>query len=84
MKIMHYITLFIWVTTFSQSAHAYLDPGTGSFILQLLIAGIMGALYTLKLYWYGVKAFVFKILGKEIKQPLMDEPYEDESKDLKE
>ena len=30
---------------------AYLDPGTGSMILQLLLGGIAGAVIVLKLYW---------------------------------
>lgn len=33
-------------------AHAYLDPGTGSIILQSLIAGIAGALLFFKSYWW--------------------------------
>lgn len=41
----------------SAPAHAYLDPGTGSMILQGLIAGIAAGLMVLKLYWYKIKAF---------------------------
>ena len=40
-----------------ESAWAYLDPGTGSLILQGLIAGIAGALITVRLYWYKMKIF---------------------------
>ena len=40
-----------------QPAHAYLDPGTGSFLLQMLIAGVMGAMFTIKMYWTKVKFF---------------------------
>ena len=32
-------------------AFAYIDPGTGSMILQLLLGGVAGALIVLKLYW---------------------------------
>ncbi|HBP87892.1 MAG TPA: hypothetical protein PKK23_21295 [Nitrospirales bacterium] len=32
-------------------AAAYLDPGTGSMILQLLLGGIAGAAIIIKLYW---------------------------------
>ncbi len=32
-------------------AHAYLDPGTGSMILQLLFGGAVGALAFAKLFW---------------------------------
>lgn len=37
---------------FTESAYAYLDPGTGSIILQGLIAGIAVGLTTFKLWWY--------------------------------
>lgn len=36
---------------------AYLDPGTGSYVIQLLIAGLMGALFLVKLYWGKIKSF---------------------------
>ena len=45
---------------FSQSASAYLDPGTGSMILQGIIAGIAVAGFTLKSYWYKIRAFFGK------------------------
>lgn len=61
---------------FSSSAFAYLDPGAGSFILQMLIAGILGALFTIKMYWYKLKMFVAKLFGKEIKQPDEDDDTE--------
>lgn len=32
-------------------AHAYLDPGSGSMILQLLLGGVAGLAVILKLYW---------------------------------
>ena len=38
-----------------QPAYAYLDPGTGSMILQLLLGGIAGALVVGKLYWQKLK-----------------------------
>lgn len=38
-------------------AYAYLDPGSGSFILQMIVAGIMGSLFMLKIYWKRVKSF---------------------------
>ncbi len=39
-------------------AHAYIDPGTGSIILQAFVAGIVGALFTIKMYWRRITAFV--------------------------
>jgi uncharacterized membrane protein required for colicin V production len=40
------------------SAHAYLDPGTGSIILQAVIGTVTGALIVIKLYWYKLKALL--------------------------
>ena len=34
---------------------AYLDPGTGSFILQVLVGGAFGSMLMLKHYWHRVK-----------------------------
>lgn len=36
----------------------YIDPGTGSFLLQLLIGGLLGGLATLKLSWARLRSYV--------------------------
>jgi hypothetical protein len=41
----------------TRDAHAYLDPGTGSMLLQGLIAGIAAASVALGGYWGKVKGF---------------------------
>jgi len=46
------------------NAYAYLDPGTGSYILQLLIAGVLGGLFAIKVYWAKLKAFMMSRFGK--------------------
>ena len=38
-------------------AHAYLDPGTGSMILQVILGGVAGLVVAGKLYWKRVKEF---------------------------
>lgn len=35
----------------TSTAHAYLDPGTGSIILQVLLGGAAGLVVAGKLYW---------------------------------
>ncbi len=37
-------------------AEAYLDPGTGSIVLQAVIAAIAAAAVALRLYWTRLKA----------------------------
>ncbi len=43
--------------SFASPAHAYLDPGTGSMLVQMLLGGLAGVLVIGKLYWHRVKAF---------------------------
>lgn len=38
-----------------QSVSAYLDPGVGSMIWQLLVAVGLGAAFTLRMYWQKLK-----------------------------
>lgn len=42
---------------------AYLDPGSGSILLQVLIAGLLGVLFSLRLYWRRVKLLLRRVLG---------------------
>ena len=35
----------------------YLDPGSGSFLLQLLIAGLLGLAVAVRAYWSRIKKF---------------------------
>jgi hypothetical protein len=37
------------------TAHAYVDPGTGSMVLQGVIAAVLGLGLTLKLYWRKIR-----------------------------
>ena len=40
------------------SAIAYLDPGTGSMMLQVILGGIAAIGVALKLFWYRIIAFL--------------------------
>ena len=47
-------------TLLTQTGHAglaYLDPGSGSFLLQLVIAGILGAALAVRMSWGRIKGF---------------------------
>ncbi|NQT35228.1 hypothetical protein HQ587_08560 [bacterium] len=39
------------------NAFAYLDPGTGSYLVQILIAGLVGAAFSVKIFWQRIKDF---------------------------
>lgn len=53
-----------FIVFFSHNAYAYLDPGSGSFIFQMLIAAIVGGLFVIKLYFNKIKAFFKKVFSK--------------------
>jgi hypothetical protein len=36
-------------------AWAYVDPGTGSYLFQLAVAGLVAGAYTIRRYWDGIK-----------------------------
>ena len=37
-------------------AHAYLDPSSGSMLLQIAVGGFLAALVTVKMYWGKVRS----------------------------
>ncbi len=55
MKSFHCLTMLI----------AYIDPGTGSFLVQGIIAAVIGIGVTGKLYWSKIKS---KLTGKAIEE----------------
>jgi len=40
---------------FMSDAYAYIDPGSGSMIIQMIIGALVGVGITLKIYWYKIK-----------------------------
>lgn len=45
--------------------HAYIDPGTGSYILQLLFAAFIGISLGISLFWKKIKAFCAGLFRKK-------------------
>jgi hypothetical protein len=48
-----------------RSNMAYLDPGSGSYLLQLLIAGLLGSLFLIKASWGRVKNFFRRLFSRQ-------------------
>ncbi len=70
------IAAMLMIIVMTGTAHAYVDPGTGSYLLQILIAGILGAAFALKLYWARIKNF---LSGR--KRRMDDQPGSDNESD---
>lgn len=47
---------------------AYIDPGSGSYLVQLIIAGILGTVFYFKAIWSAIKSF----FGGKKETPLKD------------
>ena len=43
----------------------YIDPGSGSYILQMIIAAVLGVSFFFKNFWLAIKTF---FLGKKTKK----------------
>lgn len=70
------VVLKILVLTFgflslARNAEAYLDPGTGSYFVQILLAGIAGAGYLIVSSWGKIRQFLSSVFKK--KEPQSDE-----------
>ncbi len=52
-----FVVVFVMSMAFSTNAYAYLDPGTGSLILQAIIGTVAAAAATAGIYWHKFKSF---------------------------
>jgi hypothetical protein len=48
---MEHLRLTLWMTL-----PLYLDPGSGSFIIQLILAGALGLGVGIRMYWAKIKS----------------------------
>ena len=46
-------------------AHAYIDAGSGSYMLQMAMGGILAVAFTMKMYWQRLKAFLVKSFARK-------------------
>ena len=56
-----------------KNAHAYLDPGGGSYLIQIVVASVVGAGYLLKANWERVKGIFLKRDRKKTENEKEDE-----------
>jgi len=61
--------VFCVLLTMSINAEAYLDPGTGSMMLQVILGGIAAIGVAIKLYWHKLRV----LFGASRKEEAEDE-----------
>ena len=60
-----FVTVFFLAVIFRENAFAYLDPASGSYILQLLLAFLFGALFAIKIFWHKIRTFFSGLFSKK-------------------
>lgn len=70
--------LFLLLVFVTSSVYSYIDPGTGSYLVQVLIAVFVGASVGIKVFWRRIKEF---FTGKKTELPEVKEDDDDDDED---
>ncbi len=54
------ILLLLSIFLLPEYIYAYLDPGTGSYLIQVILAGVLGIGIGIKLFWGRIKQLFAK------------------------
>lgn len=57
---MFYLAIAVLLLTLPDAAQAYIDPGAGAMLIQLVVGGVSGLLVILRLYWKKCKSLFYK------------------------
>ena len=63
-----FILAVSYVIIFPNYAYAYLDPGTGSIILQAIIGFLAASVTAISIYWSKFKSLISKIFIRKEKE----------------
>lgn len=51
---------FVFGGFYMKDAYGYIDPGSGSVVIQMIIGALVGIGITIKLYWYKFKEKIMR------------------------
>lgn len=68
-----FIVLAVIFFIIPKNAHAYLDPGAGSMIIQYVAAILFAGLFVIKSFWKQIKMFFSNLLSKKTEGSEKDE-----------
>lgn len=49
----------------AKTVAGYIDPGTGSYVLQIAIAFLIGLAFSIKVFWKRIAAFLHRIVSRK-------------------
>jgi len=50
---------------FPEYAYGYIDPGTGSYVFQIIVAAFVAGSFMVKIYWHKIKNFIGRLFSKK-------------------
>jgi hypothetical protein len=59
------IFTMVFMASSIKGVHAYLDPGSGSYLIQIVIASMVGAGFFVKSYWQHLTDLVRRLFKKK-------------------
>ena len=59
------LLLMIVVMGMATNASAYLDPGAGSYVLQIVVASLVGGVFALKMFFRHIASFFRNLFRKK-------------------
>lgn len=59
---MRWLLAIALLMAFTAPAYAYVDAGSGSYMLQMALAGVMALVFSIKLSWQRVKRYAIGVV----------------------
>ena len=59
------LAVFAASLLFPRYAYSYIDPGTGSYVFQVIIATFVAVSVAVKIYWNKIKGFLGRLFSKK-------------------
>ena len=47
----------------------YIDPGSGSYLVQVIIAAVLGGAFWIKKFWRNIRLFFSSLFARRKKEP---------------
>jgi len=63
----YFMAFLVTSLFFSPNSYAYLDPGSGSYLFQIIIAALLSVSFLLKAFWQRIKLFFSGLFSEKRK-----------------
>ena len=64
LKVIILLIAFFLQIIFTNPAHAYIDPGTGSMMVQAVLAAVAAVSVSIGIFWRRIRPFLDRLFGR--------------------